>query len=140
MMYPFLFIKIAILATTKTQQIHSSISNLMIYSYKYLFFFQLFSTIYPQISLKMTDSSRILTEIRTRTGPSDRHATPQADPADATAPALSVRFLLADAMTSAKCSATLEGRRLRIEERWKAGILMALWGKFEWDKNLVFGI
>jgi hypothetical protein len=47
-----------------------------------------------------------------------RHfATPQADPADATA--LSVRFLLADAMTSANCRATLEGRRLRIEERWK---------------------
>eukprot|EP00435_Cladocopium_sp_Y103_P049414 s81_g14.t3 len=31
--------------------------------------------------------------------------------------ALAVRFLLADAMTSAQCSATLEGRRLRIEER-----------------------
>ncbi|CAL1127208.1 unnamed protein product, partial [Cladocopium goreaui] len=39
----------------------------------------------------------------------------EADPADATA--LSVRFLLADAMTSANCRATLEGRRLRIEER-----------------------
>ena len=136
----FSFIKITILGTTKTQQIHSSISNLMIYSYKY----PSFPSISPLFILRFPYKWLIVPGFWRRSAPEPalasplRHATGRPGgrhgPLCAVPPGrchdLSELQGHVGRPPAADRGALETGRFFFVKP---VGIFMALWGGIEWD-------
>ena len=136
----FSFIKITILGTTKTQQIHSSISNLMIYSYKY----PSFPSISPLFILRFPYKWLIVPGLWRRSAPEPalasplRHATGR--PGGRHGPLCAVPPGRCHDLSElqghvgrppATDRGALETGRFFVVK--PVGIFTALWGKIEWD-------